>query len=65
MGKALLFIALTLWITPGVAQTALGGPKKEQNHIGGPITTKSPVVPPRRGEVLVRTAPTTQTPRKH
>jgi hypothetical protein len=62
IGKACLLVILTsLSITPCLAQAAVGGPKKSQNYIGGPVAPKNPVVPPRPGEA-VRTGPSTQKP---
>ena len=62
IGKAYLLVILTsLWITPCLAQAAVGGPKKSQNYIGGPVAPKNAVVPPRPGEA-VRTGPSTQNP---
>ena len=62
IGKACLLVILTsLWITPCLAQAAVGGPKKSQNYIGGPVAPKNPVVPPRPGEA-VRTGPSIQKP---
>lgn len=60
IGKACALVILTsLWTTPSFAQAAVGGPKKSQNYVGGPVAAKNPIVPPRRGEV-VRTEPPTQ-----
>lgn len=65
IGKACLLVILSsLWITPSFAQAAVGGPKKNQNYVGGPVTQKSPVVAPRRGDVA-RTGQSTQRPPKH
>jgi len=55
-GCALLILS-SLWMTPSFAQTAIGGPKKAQNYVGGPVTPKNPVVPLRRGEVEKTTTP--------
>jgi hypothetical protein len=75
-GKACVLVVLSsLWITPSFAQAAVGGAKKNQNYIGGPVaqkhnyigspvTQKNPVVPPRPREV-VRTGQPTPRPPKH
>ena len=65
IGKTCVLVILScLWITPNFAQAIVGGPKKNQNYIGGPIAAKNPIVPPRRGEV-VRTESPAQKPAKH
>jgi len=65
IGKACVLAFLSvLWIAPSFAQAAVGGPKKGQNYIGGPVAPKNPVVVPRRGEVS-RTEPSLQRPPKH
>jgi hypothetical protein len=66
IGKAcVVVIVSSLWIAPSLAQATVGGPKKNQNYVGGSVASKNPVVPPRRGEV-VRTEPTIQrSPKQH
>jgi hypothetical protein len=75
-GKACVLVILSiLWITPSFAQAAVGGPKKSQNYIGGPVTQhhsyiggpvtqKNPVVPPRQGEVVRTGQPTPRPPKR-
>jgi len=65
IGKACVLVILSsLWTTPSFAQAAVGGPKKNQNYIGGPIAAKNPIIPPRRGEVVRAQSPA-QRPPKH
>ena len=64
IGKAYVLAILHLWTAPCFAQAAVGGPKKNQNYIGGLVAPKNPVVPSRRGDV-VRTGQTAARPPKH
>jgi len=40
---------LALMASPALAQSAVGGPTKTTNHVGGAATHANPVVPPAKG----------------
>jgi hypothetical protein len=55
MKKAYLFLALTVsacWALPALAQSAVGGPSKPRNQLGGSTTHTNPVVPVQRGNTV-------------
>jgi len=45
----LCVVLVLLWLAPSLApsfaQVAVGGPRKNQNYVGGPTAQKNPVVP--------------------
>lgn len=44
--KTLLLVVMsTLWFTPAMAQSAVGGVNRKQHYVGGATTQKNPVVP--------------------
>lgn len=45
----LFVLAGALWFSPAFAQSAIGGPHKQQNYVGGATPQKNPVVPAPRG----------------
>jgi len=47
-------LVVVAFITPARAQSAIGGPHKQTNSVGGPVTTPDRVVPPRRGTPIPR-----------
>ena len=64
IGKSCVLILLSsLWITPSFAQAVVGGPKKNESYIGGPVASKNPIVPPRKGDAA-NTEHSTRRPQK-
>jgi hypothetical protein len=75
-GKACVLVILSsLWIAPSFAQAVVGGPKKGQNYVGGPVTQnhnfiggpttqKNTIVPPRHGDVVRTGQPTRGSPKR-
>jgi hypothetical protein len=47
-----IIVVSSLWISISFAQSSVGGPKKNQNYVGGPIAQQNPVVARRRGEAM-------------
>jgi len=58
------FVISSLWISVGFAQGTVGGPKKNQNYLGGPTAQSNPVVPPRRGEIAGTGGATLKKPKR-
>jgi hypothetical protein len=46
-------IVSSMCISVSFAQGSVGGPKKNQNYVGGPTAQKNPVVPIPRGNIAV------------
>jgi hypothetical protein len=53
---------VTLFVSPALAQSSVGGPTKPANHVGGATTHPNPVVPPPKGATSSTTTKTPSNP---